>query len=95
MKDLNQPTPGAGQPTPQTPPSHGQHPASSSPPKPEPELDRKARFAERVGISSRCLDNWLHDKKIPYLRVGKIVLIPWRDALAHLRRNYGINARGE
>jgi len=62
---------------------------------PEPDLDRKPRFAERAGISPRCLDNWLKLKRIPYLRVGKVVLIPWREALAHLRRNYGINPRGE
>lgn len=62
---------------------------------PEPDLDRKPRFAERAGISPRCLDNWLKQKRIPYLRVGKVILIPWREALAHLRRNYGINARGE
>ena len=62
---------------------------------PEPDLYRKRRFAECAGISPRCLDNWLKLKRIPYLRVGKVVLIPWREALAHLRRNYGINARGE
>ncbi len=62
---------------------------------PEPDLDRKPRFAKRAGISPRCLDNWIHDKRIPYLRIGKVVLIPWREALEHLSRNYKVNADGK
>jgi hypothetical protein len=38
---------------------------------PEPDLDRKLRFAERAGISPRCLDNWLKQKRIPYIAWGK------------------------
>ena len=96
MKHLHQPNSGAGHSAPPIQVTVGEHqPLASFLPSPEPELDRKLKFADRVGISPRCLDNWLRDKKIPYLRVGKIVLIPWRDALAHLRRSYGINARGE
>lgn len=61
----------------------------------EPDLERKTRFAQRASVSQRTCDNWIATKRIPYLRVGKIVLIPWREALEHLRRNYGINPRGE
>ena len=64
-------------------------------PQPEPDLDRKARFAQRASVSVRSVDNWIHDRRIPFLKVGGTVLIPWREALDHLRRNYGINARGE
>jgi excisionase family DNA binding protein len=61
----------------------------------EPELDRKRKFAQRASVSPRCVDNWLHDRRIPFLKVGRTVLIPWREALEKLKRDYQINARGE
>jgi hypothetical protein len=63
-------------------------------PTPEPDLDRKIRFAQRAGVSPRCLDNWIRDRRIPFLRVGKIVLIPWKEALGHLNHNYRVSPRG-
>jgi excisionase family DNA binding protein len=59
----------------------------------EPEFERKADFAKRVSVSVRCLDNWVRDKRIPYLKIGRTVLIPWREALATLNRKYRLNAR--
>lgn len=61
----------------------------------EPELDRKARFAQRASVSVRCVDNWIHDRRIPFLKIGRTVLIPWREALETLNRNYRLNPRGE
>ena len=61
----------------------------------EPELDRKARFAQRTSVSVRCVDNWIHDRRIPFLKINRTVLIPWREALDTLNRNYRLNARGE
>ena len=61
----------------------------------EPELDRKARFAQRASVSVRCVDNWIHDRRIPVLKIGRTVLIPWREALETLNRDYRLNARGE
>ena len=55
---------------------------------PEPELDRKKQFAHRANVSVRTVDNWLADGRIPFLKVGRIVLIPWRDALATLTQRY-------
>lgn len=68
--------------------------APGLPQSPEPDLDRKRRFAQRVGVSPRCVDNWLHHRRIPFLRVGKVVLIPWKEAIDHLNRNYRITPRG-
>jgi hypothetical protein len=59
----------------------------------EPELDRKPRFAERASVSVRQVDYWIHDQRIPYLKIGRTVLIPWREALETLNRNYRRNAR--
>jgi len=61
----------------------------------EPELDRKPQFAKRASVSVRSVDNWIHDRKIPFLKIGRTVLIPWREALETLNRNYRLNARGE
>ena len=61
----------------------------------EPELDRKREFAKRASVSVRSVDNWIHDRRIPYLKIGRTVLIPWREALETLNRNYRLNARGE
>jgi len=61
----------------------------------EPELDRKKRFAQRASVSVRCVDNWLHDRRIPFLKIGRTVLIPWREALDKLKRDYQSNAFGE
>ena len=61
----------------------------------EPEFDRKARFAQRASVSVRCVDNWVRDRRIPFLKIGRAVLIPWREALETLNRNYRLNARGQ
>jgi hypothetical protein len=61
----------------------------------ESEFDRKKQFARRASVSARCVDNWLHDRRIPFLRINRTVLIPWREALEKLKRDYQINARGE
>lgn len=62
-------------------------------PLPEPQYDRKARFAKRVSVSPRCVDNWIKERRIPYLKIRRTVLIPWREALETLNRNHRINAR--
>jgi excisionase family DNA binding protein len=59
----------------------------------EPELVRKRRFAEQTSVSNRTIDNWIRDGRIPFLRIGGVTLIPWREALETLNRNYRLNAR--
>lgn len=61
----------------------------------EPELERKRQFAHRASVSVRSVDNWIRDRRIPFLKIGRTVLIPWREALETLNRNYRLNARGE
>ena len=39
----------------------------------EPELDRKREFAKRASVSVRSVDNWIHDRRIPYLKIGRKV----------------------
>jgi excisionase family DNA binding protein len=73
----------------------GIEPAPSAGLAAEPELDRKARFAQRASVSVRCVDNWIHDRRIPFLKIGRTVLIPWREALETLNRNYRLNPHRE
>jgi excisionase family DNA binding protein len=60
----------------------------------EPYLERKRPFAHRTSVSVRCVDNWLKDHRIPFLKIGRTVLIPWREALETLNRDYRLDARG-
>ena len=65
--------------------------AQASPP---PDLVTKIVFAQRLSISVRTVEKMLADQTIPYVRLGrKCLRIPWSEAMAHLRRNYTINAR--
>src|ERR1044071_4877343 len=57
----------------------------------EPELERKPQFAKRASVSIRSVDNWINDRMIPYLKVGRTVLIPWREALETLNRDYKLD----
>jgi hypothetical protein len=41
------------------------------------------------------VDNWIHDRRIPFLKIGRTVFIPWREALETLSRDYRLNPRGE
>jgi hypothetical protein len=61
----------------------------------ESELDRKARFAQRASVSLRCVDDWMRNGVIPYLKVGRVVLIPWREALETLSSKYRPHPRNE
>lgn len=67
----------------------------SNPSSDNPDFDRKVEFARRVGISNRTCDNWIRHKRIPVVKVGRVVLIPWREALEHLNQRYRIHAVGE
>ena len=58
-------------------------------------FDRKKDFARRARVSDRLVDQWIQDRRIPYLKINRTVLIPWREALEALNRAYRINSRSE
>jgi hypothetical protein len=72
-------------------------PPEPNEPKPGlPELITKKQFAERIQVCARSVDQLLADRKIPYLRItGRLIRIPWPEALTHLNRNYRITPRGQ
>ena len=51
--------------------------------------------SERKNPPVRCVDTWIRDGRIPFLKIGRTVLIPWREALETLNRDYRLNARSE
>ena len=44
----------------------------------------KAEAARRLGIAPRTLDQWLHDGRIPFYRIGHSCRLRWSEVQAHL-----------
>ena len=44
----------------------------------------KAEAARRLGIAPRTLDQWLHDGRVPYYKLGHSVRLRWSEVQAHL-----------
>lgn len=75
--------------------NEAQQAASDAAADPQRELDRKNQFSQRTSVSVRTVDNWLRERRIPFLKINRTVLIPWREALEQLKRNHQVNARGQ
>jgi hypothetical protein len=62
--------------------------------RPEPTLyDRRRRplvrrgvIERRYGISSRCLDNWMRQRKIPFFKIGRMLFFSVEDCDQALKR---------
>jgi excisionase family DNA binding protein len=52
-------------------------------PDPEPELVDKRVIARTFGVSERTVENWVAQRKIPFLRIGRRTV---RFKLANVRR---------
>jgi len=55
------------------------------------ELLEKAETARRLKISTRTLDQWMRDGRVPYLKIGKTVRFRWTAVIAHLQQNCQLN----
>lgn len=53
----------------------------------------KVELARRIGKCSRTVDNWLRERRIPYLKVGRAVLFDWADVLAYMNARYRVGPR--
>lgn len=53
-------------------------------------LLRKRELAEKLAISKRTLDVWMHSGRIPFLKVGRSVRFRWSDVLEKLSE-YRVN----
>jgi hypothetical protein len=49
-------------------------------------LVRRKAIQARYGISSRCLDNWMKQRKIPFLKIGRVLLFNVEKCDAALER---------
>lgn len=47
---------------------------------------RKEEEAKLLGISQRCLENWMKSKKVPFMKVGKVVLFNHDRVMAALSK---------
>jgi excisionase family DNA binding protein len=45
-----------------------------------------ADVAERMGVSIHTVRGWVYQRKIPYLKAGKIVRFIWADVLQWLHK---------
>ena len=50
------------------------------------ELITKKELAARLKKSLRCVEVWMHQGKLPFVRVGRSVLFHWPDVLKALER---------
>lgn len=48
------------------------------------QLLEKQDVAHRLQISTRTLDQWMREGRIPFFKIGKTVRFRWEDVLAHL-----------
>ena len=47
-------------------------------------LLKKRELAERLGVSSRTVDDWQRRGRIAYLKIGRSCRYRWRDVIAKL-----------
>lgn len=57
------------------------------------ELLRKPELSKRLAISVRTLDGWMASRRIPFIRVGKVVRFVWPDVLSALKARGDQNRR--
>ena len=50
------------------------------------ELLTKAQLAQRLHKSPRCVEIWMRQRYLPYVKIGHSVLFNWADVLAALKR---------
>jgi excisionase family DNA binding protein len=53
-------------------------------------LLNKRTLAVKLGISKRTVDAWMHQKRLPFIKLGKTVRFRWRDVLEKLN-DYRVN----
>jgi excisionase family DNA binding protein len=60
----------------------------------EPELLTKAQLARRWNVSTRTIDNFMRERRVPFLKLSpKLVRFPRREADEYLTRHFRINPR--
>ena len=58
--------------------------------------ETKAQVARRLGVSERTIENMVHDRRIPYVRLtSKILRFPKADVDAYIQRHLRVAAVGE
>lgn len=64
-----------------------------TPPSFVPVFIKKPELAKRLSVSSRTIDEWVRNRKIPYLHIGpRFYLYDYDEVLAALRKHYKVDA---
>lgn len=57
---------------------------------PAPEFDRelitKKELAQRLRKSPRCIEIWMRQGRLPFVRIGRSILFHWPDVLKAMER---------
>jgi|LakMenEpi05May12_1017382.scaffolds.fasta_scaffold15299_2 excisionase family DNA binding protein len=54
---------------------------------------KKTELAKRLSVSSRTIDEWVRNRKIPHLHIGpRFYLYDYDEVLAALRKHYKVDA---
>lgn len=54
----------------------------------------KNEVAKRLRKTPRTVENYLRLGLLPYVKIGRSVLLSWPDVEAALRENFTVNAKG-
>jgi excisionase family DNA binding protein len=46
----------------------------------------KSQLAERMKVSTRTIETWMRERKVPYEKIGRTVRFHWGDVRSHLSR---------
>lgn len=55
------------------------------------EIIEKPELAKRLRVSTRTVDVWMREGRVPFLKISKSVRFRWGDVLDHLQRQCRIN----
>lgn len=50
----------------------------------------KLEMAKRMDVSTRTIEVWMHEKRIPYEKIGRTVRFHWGDVRAFLARRKSV-----
>lgn len=66
--------------------THIEFQAAAKPPSPPDELLTKQELASKLKKTPRCIEIWMRQRYLPYIKVGRSVYFRWADVSTSLDR---------
>jgi len=63
--------------------------------RPDEQYISKLEMARRMDVSSRTIEIWMREEKVPFVKIGRTVRFNWGDIREHLSRQQRLNAPPE